>query len=75
VPSIQIRNVPPSIHDRLKEQAAAKGLSLSEYLLRELSELADQLTDEEFFARLRRQPRTRLSEDPADTIRRLRDAS
>ena len=33
---IQIRNVPDAVHRRLKAQAALEGLSLSEYLLREV---------------------------------------
>jgi plasmid stability protein len=72
---IQIRNVPPEVHRTLKERAAKKGMSLSEYLLSEVTELAERPTEEEFFARLKRRPRVRLSEDPADTIRRLRDSS
>jgi plasmid stability protein len=75
VAHIQIRNVPPDVHRTLKERAAKKGMSLSEYLLQEVTELAGQPTDEEFFAELRRHPPVELSEDPADTIRRIRDAS
>lgn len=75
MPHVQIRNVPPRIHATLKKRAAKKGLSLSEYLLREVTQLAELPTDEEFFEELRRQPRVHLSEDPAVTIRRIRDAS
>jgi plasmid stability protein len=54
---VQIRNVPPELHRRLKARAALAGMSLSEYLLRELRELADLPTQEEFLERLaRRQP-------------------
>jgi len=38
----QIRNVPESIHRRLKAGAAEAGLSLSEYLLQELRETASR---------------------------------
>jgi plasmid stability protein len=75
VAHIQIRNVPPDVHRTLKERAAKKGMSLSEYLLAEVTELASLPSDEEFAARLRTRPRVRPSEDPADTIRRLRDSS
>jgi plasmid stability protein len=75
VPHVQIRNVPPKVHATLKKRAAKKGVSLSEYLLQEVTELASVPTDEEFFAELRRQPRVHLSEDPAETIRRIRDSS
>lgn len=75
MPHVQIRNVPPKIHTTLKKRAAKKRMSLSEYLLHEVTELASVPTDEEVFAELRRQPRVRLSEDPAQTIRRIRDSS
>ena len=38
---IQIRHVPEDVHRRLKEQAANAGMSLSDYLLRELVREAD----------------------------------
>jgi plasmid stability protein len=71
---IQIRNVPDDLHRRLKVRAAEKGLSLSDYLLSELEEIAEQPTLEEFVARVRSLPRVELDEEPAVTIRRLRDA-
>ncbi len=37
---IQIRDVPDEVHDALVEAAAAEGLSLTRYLLRELEHLA-----------------------------------
>jgi plasmid stability protein len=72
---VQIRNVPPKVHATLKKRAAKKGMSLSEYLLQEVTELAERPTDEELFARIRSRSRVQLSEDPADTIRRIRDSS
>jgi plasmid stability protein len=75
VAHIQIRNVPPDVHRRLKQRAARKGMSLSEYLLAEVTELASLPSEEEFAARLRTRSRVRLAEDPAETIRKLRDAS
>ena len=38
---IQIRNVPDALHRRLKSRAALAGMSLSDYLLNEIRELAD----------------------------------
>ena len=75
VAHIQIRNVPPGVHATLKKRASAKGLSLSEYLLQEVTERAERPTDEEFFSRLRTRPRVHLSEDAAVTIRKIRDES
>jgi len=40
--TIQIRNVPDDIHRTLRARAAASGLSLSDYLLRELVRVADR---------------------------------
>ncbi len=48
---IQVRNVPDAVHRILKTRAAAEGLSLSDYVKRDLEELATQATIEEVFAR------------------------
>jgi plasmid stability protein len=48
---IQIRNVPDDVHRTLKTRAAAEGISLSDYVKRDLEELAQQATIEEVFAR------------------------
>ena len=39
---VQIRNVPDGLHEALRARAAGAGLSLSEYLLRELAQLAQR---------------------------------
>ncbi len=69
---IQIRNVPDDVHRALKIKAAKAGMSLSEYLLRRISEDAHQLTLEEWFERVRQLEPVELDEDPAVTIRKLR---
>lgn len=38
--TLQIRNVPDDVHRVLRSRAAAAGLSVSEYLLREVSRVA-----------------------------------
>jgi plasmid stability protein len=50
---IQIRNVPDDVHRTLKLRATAEGLSLSDYIKRDLEELAKQATIEDVFARAR----------------------
>jgi plasmid stability protein len=40
--SIQIRNVPDEIHRTLRARAAAAGLSLSDYLLADITRLAER---------------------------------
>ena len=52
---IQIRDVPDEVHRTLKVRAAAEGLSLSDYIKRDLEELAQQATIEDVFASARAQ--------------------
>ena len=49
---IQIRNVPNELHRKLKSRAALEGLSLSDYLLREIQQVAERPTLQELAARL-----------------------
>jgi plasmid stability protein len=49
---IQIRNVPDAQHRRLKSRAALAGMSLSDYLLSEIRQIADRPTVDELRARL-----------------------
>jgi len=50
---IQIRNVPDDVHRTLKIRAAGEGLSLSDYIKRDLEDLAKQATLEDVFVRAR----------------------
>jgi antitoxin FitA len=71
---IQIRNVPDSLHRRLKSRAALAGMSLSDYLLREIREVAERPTLEEFQAHLRQRRVTKeLSPSLAQIVREERD--
>src|ERR1700749_2068557 len=49
---VQIRNVPSDLHRELKARAALEGMSLSEYLLRELRHALDRPTLDEIRKRL-----------------------
>jgi len=49
---IQVRNVPEGLHRSLKARAASAGMSLSDYLLGELREIAERPTLAEFRERL-----------------------
>ena len=75
MPSLQIRNVPESLHRALRMRAAKEGKSMSELLLDQLrktlatpleSELREQLSAIEPFA---------MKESSAALIRRERDAA
>ena len=70
---IQIRNVPDDIHRRLKAKAAMEGMSLSDFLLREVRKVAEYPSMEELRARLAALPPVKLSISPADIIREERD--
>jgi len=70
---IQIRNVPDELHRQLKSRAALGGMSLSDYLLREIQQIAERPTLEELRARLNRYPETALTVSPADAVRDERD--
>ena len=45
---IQLRNVPDALHRTLKARAAMAGMSLSDYLLAEIKEVAERPTLAEF---------------------------
>jgi len=49
---IQLRNVPDHLHRTLKSRAALAGMSLSDYLLREIRYIAEKPTMEEMMRRL-----------------------
>ena len=72
---IQIRNVPEDIHRTLKARAAHAGMSLSDYLLKEIRQLAARPTLDELVERLRQRKPVRTRESAAEIIRRHRDAS
>jgi len=50
---IQIRDVPEDVHRTLKVRAAAEGTSLSQYVLREVTRLAQAPTPAELDDRIR----------------------
>ncbi|MBO0764747.1 MAG: hypothetical protein J2P50_09185 [Hyphomicrobiaceae bacterium] len=69
---IQIRNVPDDLHRRLKARAAMAGMSLSDYLLKQIRAVAERPTMEELQARLATRSRVEPTESPVDAIRALR---
>lgn len=71
---IQIRNVPDELHRTLKVRAAKAGMTLSDYLLSEIEQVAEKPTLTEMMERLRSREPVELDEPPDVTIRRLRDA-
>lgn len=66
---IQIRNVPDSIHRQLKSKAALEGMTLSDYLLREVRGLAQRPTPTELRARILSRERVSTPVPVSDLIR------
>ena len=71
---IQIRHVPDALHRRLKSRAALAGMSLSDYLLQQIREVAERPTVDELRARLARRSTVTPSMDTADAVRAERDS-
>lgn len=53
---LQIRNVPAEVHRRLKSRAALAGMSMSDYVLREIEVALSRPTRDEVFARIAELP-------------------
>jgi plasmid stability protein len=71
---IQVRNVPDRVHRVLKARAAAAGLSLSDYVKRDLEESAARPSLEELSARVSGRPPTRVrTQTVLDALHEVRD--
>jgi antitoxin FitA len=70
---IQIRHVPEDVHARLKARAAAAGMSLSDYLLRELTFLASRPTWQEIFDEIDHENPVATGIDWAEAVREGRE--
>lgn len=71
---IQIRDVPDEVHAELTRRAAAAGLSLSRFALRELELTSRAARNTAIFARLRELPPTGITDEQiVEDIRVERD--
>jgi plasmid stability protein len=71
---VQIRNVPSEFHRRLKARAAMEGMSMSDYVLREVGKALDRPTRQEVLERLRGRAVRHVRRSAAEVIRAERDA-
>lgn len=71
---IQLRNVPDALHRSLKARAAMAGMSLSDYLVMEIKEIAERPTLAELRERLRRREPVTGELDTAQLVREEREA-
>jgi plasmid stability protein len=70
---IQLRNVPDALHRSLKARAALAGMSLSDYLLAEIREIAERPTLAELRDRLHRRKPVSAEFDTALLVREERE--
>lgn len=70
---IQLRNVPDALHRSLKSRAALAGMSLSDYLLAEIKEIAEKPTLAELRERLHDRKPMSAQFDTAQLIREERE--
>ena len=70
---IQIRNVPDAVHGTLKSRAARQGMSLSDFIKRELEHLAQRPTMQDWLERAQQGKPIRSRRTAAQVIRELRD--
>jgi antitoxin FitA len=71
---IQLRNVPDALHRSLKARAAMAGMSLSDYLLTEIKEIAERPTLAELRDRLHARKAVTVQLDTARLVREEREA-
>jgi len=70
---IQVRDVPDSVHGTLKSRAAREGMSLSDFIKRELERVAERPTMREWLERAQQAKPIGSKRTAAQVIRELRD--
>lgn len=71
---VQIRDVPNKVHGILKARAAREGMSLSDYLKRELQHTAERPSLQEWLDVVRLEKPIPKRQSAAQIIRELRDS-
>jgi antitoxin FitA len=71
---IQLRNVPDTLHRILKARAAMAGMSLSDYLLGEIKEIAERPTLADLRVRLHKREPVAMELDTARLLQEEREA-
>jgi antitoxin FitA len=70
---IQIRDVPVQVHSTLKARAAREGMSLSDFIKRELEHTAERPSMKEWLERTQQAKPIRSKRSAAQIVRELRD--
>jgi plasmid stability protein len=71
---IQLRDVPEQMHSTLKARAAREGMSLSDFIKRELERTVERPTMREWLERTQRAKRIPMKQSAAQIVRELREA-
>jgi plasmid stability protein len=71
---IQIRNVPDSLHRKLKARAAIEGMSLSDYLMAEMRRWAERPSLKDLQERLKNRRPISPTIPPAEAVREERES-
>jgi antitoxin FitA len=71
---IQLRNVPDGLHRSLKARAAMAGMSLTDYLLAEIKEIAERPTLAELRERLHKRKPVSVQLETARMVREERES-
>jgi antitoxin FitA len=70
---VQVRDVPEHVHSALKSRAARAGMSLSDFIKRELERMAERPTMQEWLDRAQQMKPISAKTTAAQAIRELRD--
>lgn len=71
---IQVRDVPDTVHNTLKSRAAREGMSLSDFIKRELARVAERPSVQEWLWRTQEAKPIRSATTAAQIIREMRDS-
>jgi len=71
---VQVRDVPDRVHGTLKARAAREGMSLSDFLKRELARAAERPSMQEWLDRAQQAQPIRTRTSAVQAIRELRDS-
>jgi len=65
MPNVQVRDVPPDVHEALIRRAESAGQSLQQFLAAQLAAIAATPTIDEILERIEQRPKGRLSANEA----------
>jgi plasmid stability protein len=71
---VQVRDVPDRVHSTLKARAAREGMSLSDFIKRELERVAERPTMREWLEGMQQVKPIRAKQSAAQVVREMRDS-